>query len=166
MAAKAAGLPHVRVGFLEDALYDDGTPVAMVAAIQNFGAPSRGIPPRPFFSNMIAKHRDDWGPGLGGILAANGYDIPKALDGLGQVMAGQLAQAIVDLNAPALSATTLMIRKMKQQNPALRDMMSYKVVIEARARVAAGKSYAGVSIKPLVDTGIMLSKIGWDVVIP
>ena len=32
----------LRVGFLEGATYPDGTSVAMVAAIQNFGAPALG----------------------------------------------------------------------------------------------------------------------------
>jgi len=33
----------VRVGFLENATYPDGKPVAMIAAIQEFGAPAAGI---------------------------------------------------------------------------------------------------------------------------
>ena len=44
----------VRIGFLENATYPDGKPVAMIAAIQEFGAPARNIPPRPFFRQMIA----------------------------------------------------------------------------------------------------------------
>ena len=81
VAARLGGKKTLRVGFLEDATYPAGKPkalraaykarkkagekgavggalygtsVAMVAAIQNYGAPRAGIPPRPFFNNMIA----------------------------------------------------------------------------------------------------------------
>lgn len=159
----SVGTPEVRVGWLADAKYPNGTQVALVAAIQEFGAPSVGIPPRPFFRPMIAKHRDEWGPGLGGIMVANDFDARKSLAAIGQVIEGQLRQAIVDVNAPALSPTTLMLRKMLKANPALRDTMSYATVIEARARVAAGRSYAGVSTKPLIDTAHMLNTIDSEV---
>ena len=45
----------LRVGFLEGATYPNGTPVAMIAAIQEFGAPKAGIPPRSYFRPLIAK---------------------------------------------------------------------------------------------------------------
>ena len=48
---------RVRIGFLSNATYPNGTPVALIALIQDSGAPSRGIPPRPFFRNMIAKKK-------------------------------------------------------------------------------------------------------------
>jgi hypothetical protein len=165
IAAKVEKGPHVRVGFLEKAKYPDDTPVAMVAAIQEFGAPRVGIPPRPFMRPMIAAHKSEWGPNVGKYMKATGNDVEKSLRGVGMVIAGDLAQAIKDVNAPPLSKTTLMIRKMKKKDPSLRDNMSYSVVVEARARVAAGKSYAGVSIKPLVDTGFLLGSIGVEVVI-
>jgi hypothetical protein len=53
LATKLAVPATLRVGFLENAKYPDGTPVAAVAAWQNYGTGS--IPPRPFFSNMVAQ---------------------------------------------------------------------------------------------------------------
>lgn len=99
----------VRVGFLEGATYPDeyGTPVATVAAVQNFGAPSRGIPPRPFFSNMIRDKSPGWGPSLGRILKANNYDADTALDLMGEGIKGQLQQSIVDTNEPPLAESTI-----------------------------------------------------------
>jgi hypothetical protein len=136
----------------------------MVGAIQEYGAPRVGIPPRPYFRTMIAKHKGDWGKGIAGILAANNYDIEKSLALLGQVIEGQLRQSIVDVLAPPLSPVTLMLRKMKAQNPNLRTTMTYADVAEARRRVALGRSYAGVSTKPLIDTGHMLNSIHSEVV--
>lgn len=99
---------EVRVGFLENATYPDGKSVALVAAVNEFGAPSRGIPPRPFFRGMIAQHHAEWGPGLAALLKANDYDAAKALDIAGAGIAGQLSQAIVDYNAgPKLADSTI-----------------------------------------------------------
>ena len=50
----------LRVGFLEGATYPDGTSIPMVAAVNEFGAPSRGIPPRPFFRTMVADKSSTW----------------------------------------------------------------------------------------------------------
>jgi hypothetical protein len=162
---QTTGKPRtLRVGFLENATYPNGTPVAMIAAIQEYGAPRVGIPPRPFFRTMIAKHKDEWGKGIAGVLAANNYDVEKSLALLGQVIEGQLRQSIIDVLAPPLSPTTIMLRKMKSQNPALRTSMTYADVIEARRRVAAGYSMSGVSTKPLVDTGHMLNSVHSEVV--
>ena len=158
---KLKDLPEVRVGFFEGATYPDGASVPMVAAIQEFGAPKVGIPPRPFFRNMIAKHKNEWGPAIAALMKANDYDTNKSLNQLGEVIAGDLRQSIVDLTAPKLSDVTLMLRKMRRQNPNL--VVNRTVVAEARARVAAGKSVGGVSTKPLIDTGFLLSRIGVEV---
>ena len=97
----------VRVGFLSDATYPDGTPVALVAATQNFGSMSQGIPPRPFFTNMVADKSSEWGDKLARLLEANDYDVEKALALMGQGIAGQLRQAITDTNAPPLAPETV-----------------------------------------------------------
>jgi hypothetical protein len=106
--ASRVGKPGtLRVGFLEGATYPDGTSVPLVAAIQNFGAASRGIPPRPYFSNMVADKADGWGPALARILQGNDYDGPAALELMGAGIAGQLRQSIVDTNAPPLAPATI-----------------------------------------------------------
>lgn len=107
MAGAVKSADYVKIGFLSGATYPDGTPVAMVAAIQNWGAPRAGIPPRPFFSNMIAKKSSEWGPATGALLVANGYDAAKTLEQVGQAIAGQLRQEIVDTMEPALAPSTI-----------------------------------------------------------
>jgi hypothetical protein len=152
----------VQVGFLEKAKYPDGTSVAMVAAIQEFGAPKAGIPPRPFFRSMIAKNKAAWPKQIAKFIKDNDYNAREALNAMGQVIEGELRQSIVDTMAPTLSQVTLMLRWMKWKNPDL--VVTGKVVGEAAARVAAGKSSAGVSTKPLVETGHMLNSISSEVV--
>lgn len=130
MAGAVTSAETVKVGFLAGATYPNGTPVAMIAAIQNWGAPRAGIPPRPFFSNMIAAKSPEWGPATGALLIANDYDAAKTLAQVGEAVSGQLRQSIIDTNAPPLAASTV-----------------------------ARKGFD----KPLVDTGVMLNSIDYEV---
>lgn len=100
--------PEVRVGFLSGAMYPDtGESVALVAYANEYGDSTRGRPPRPFFRNMIAQHKGEWGAALAKNLKATGYDGKKTLERMGQGIAGQLKQSIVDLTDPPLAPSTV-----------------------------------------------------------
>lgn len=107
LAQKLRKAKTVRVGFLEGATYPDGTPVPLVAAVQDFGAPSRGIPPRPFFRNMVAAKKGEWPAALEAQLKATNYDARQALDRVGQGIAGQLRQSIADFEGVPLKPATI-----------------------------------------------------------
>jgi hypothetical protein len=151
----------VQVGFLPDAVYDNGTFVATIAAIQEFGAPKAGIPPRPFFRAMINDHSGEWPGAVKDQLKETDYDAAKTLTHVGAGIAGQLQQSIADTSSPPLSQTTLMLRKMKADDPDL--VVTGKTVGEAAAKVAAGESAAGVSTKPLVESGHLLASVDYVV---
>lgn len=161
IAARVASASQVAVGFLEGATEADGVSVAMIAAIQEFGAPKAGIPPRPFFRSMIAAKKGEWGDALAGLLRTNDYDTDRSLAQAGEAIAGQLRQSIVDIVAPPLSPVTLMLREMRHKDPDLH--VTGKTVGEAAAKVAAGASYSGASTKPLVDSGTMLKSVDYEV---
>jgi len=97
----------LRVGFLEGSTYSDGTPVPLVAAVQEFGSPKNGIPPRPYFRHMVASKQSGWAPSTAALLRHNGYNGAQALQQLGAVIAGQLRQSIVDTNQPPLAPATV-----------------------------------------------------------
>ena len=107
LAKQADKSATLRVGFLEGSTYPDGTSVPMVAAIQEFGAPSKGIPPRPFFRRMIAEKQDTWGPAIGDMLKANNFDAEKTLGNAGATIKGQLQRSIEDLTDPPLAPATV-----------------------------------------------------------
>ena len=65
-----------------------------------------------------------------------------------------------DTNEPALSPVTLMLRKMFGNHP---EEIRGRDVAEARRRVSAGESTAGVSTKPLVWTGHLLASVDYEV---
>lgn len=108
IARKLRKAASLRVGFLEGATYPtNGTPVAQIAAIMDFGAPAANIPPRPFFRNMIAEKSSEWPAALEGLVASEDYDSDKILKLMGEGIAGQLRQSIRDTNAPPLAPATI-----------------------------------------------------------
>ena len=107
LAQKVAKPRTLRVGFLENSTYPDGTSVPMVAAIQEFGAPSRGIPPRPFFRSMIEAKSPDWGKQLGGLVRDGDYEVDVALGQMGEGIKGQLQASIIATNSPPLAQATI-----------------------------------------------------------
>lgn len=163
LSAKLTKARKLKVGFLEGATYEDAahTPVAMVAAIQNFGAPKASIPPRPFFSNMVKEKGPAWGDKLARILQSNDFDSSKALELMGEGISEQLRKSIVETLDPPLSQITLMLRRMKSEDQSL--IVTGATVGEAARRLDAGETPGNVSTKPLIDSGYMLSKVDYEV---
>lgn len=95
----------VDVGFLSQAKYPDGTSVALIAALQDFGTGT--IPPRPFFRGMIERESPGWGNALALNLQATNYDIAATLQRMGLGIKGQLQKSIIDLWAPPLAKSTI-----------------------------------------------------------
>jgi len=162
LAEKLSSGAEVRVGFLEGAKYDDGEPVAMVAAIQEFGAPSVGIPPRPFFRNMISEKKDGWGEAVAASLRATDFDSEKALRLVGSGIANQLQESIEETNSPPLSPVTLMLRSLypvRSEGVTMR-----RQVVEARMLVELGEQPGSVNTKPLEWTHQMINSVDFEVV--
>lgn len=152
----------VDVGFLADALYPDGTSVAMIAAIQEFGAPRAKIPPRPFFRTMIQKKSPEWPRQIAQALRDNRLNARKTLAQTGALIASELQQSIIEVTSPALSPVTVMLRGMRSQ-ARYRDLPFWTLMALARERVASGATNFGASDKPLIDTGYMLRKVDYVV---
>jgi hypothetical protein len=106
--AKRLGSPQeVRTGFLEGSTESDGTSTPLIAAINEFGAPAAGIPPRPFFRGMITQHQSEWGAQLGKVLVTQDYDAGVSLGLMGELIGGELVQSIKDLTSPPLAQSTI-----------------------------------------------------------
>lgn len=146
----------MRVGFLEGATYPDGTKVAMVAAINNFGAPAAGIPARPFFSSMVERNKAKFGDRFREIFAGTGGDAKKSLEILGVEVGDDLREAIIETTAPANSPVTDLL---KDRFPT--GEYGADDVWQAFADVANGvRAPAG---KPLQWSGDMLKHISHEV---
>lgn len=118
-----------QVGFPSGINYEDGTSVAYVATIQEFGAPEVNIPPRPFMLPTVKEKKDYWTK----IIEKN---VPKVvmgkmsafdvLDLVGMAAAADIQTKISSIYSPPNSPATL-----------------------------ARKN----GTKPLVDTGLMLASV-------
>ena len=153
LSANIAKAASVDVGFIGN----KGN-TAYIASIQEFGAPSKGIPPRPFFRDMIAKQSGHWGDDTANALKATAFDSAKALDLIGTQISGELRQSIVDLTEPPLSPVTLLLRERFQGNP---GDITFADVQQARRDIASGTvpNVTTTQTKPLIWTGAMLNSI-------
>lgn len=148
----------IQVGWFESSRYPDGTQVAYVATIQEMGAPERGIPPRPFMSPTVQEQSKEWANILaGGIRAVSSgkYNADDVLTGLGEAIKGDIYKAISEVNAPALSPVTLLLRKWRKEG----RVITGKTVGQAAAAIKNGESPSGVDAKPLVDSDYMRTTI-------
>lgn len=153
------GNKQARVGYLESSKYEDGTPVAYVAAIQEFGSPQMSIPARPTLRPTVARDTAKWRntAKAGAKAIANGSQSTQTvMDALGMQAAGGVRQSISQLTTPPLSPTTLRLRKLKREGARIGG----KVVGEAHKYAnSEGADLSGVSTKPLVFDGIMIGAV-------
>jgi hypothetical protein len=129
------------VGYFESARYPDGTSIAYIAAIQEYGAASQGIPPRATMRPTMDQQGPRWkkifGQGMTRVMRGQIF-AREVFDAVGLAAAGDVRKAISEFSDPPLKKATLQAR-------------------QRRAR--GGKSYRYLSVKPLVDTGAMLAHL-------
>lgn len=132
---------EIRVGFFENSKYTDGTPIAYVAAIQEFGYGP--IPPRPFMRPAEETNKGKWVKGIAagvrGVIAGQ-VALDYALTQVGKVAAGDVRKAIKAVTAPPLAESTVRARQMRK------------------------KGKKSVSRKPLIDKGEMFQAVNSAVV--
>jgi len=118
---------------LENATYPDGTKVALVAALNEFGVPSHNQPPRPFFRNMISKHAKSWPASIEAGLRATNYDVNLTLQYAGMGISDQLRDSINELWSPPLSPVTVKRKGFDKpliETVHMRNSVAYEVVIK------------------------------------
>lgn len=97
-----------KTGWFETAHYPEGTPVAYVATIQEFGTPR--IPARPFMRPAVADHGGEWIELLadGAKASLNGGPAPEqVLEMVTLAAAGNVAEKIQAVTSPPLSPVTV-----------------------------------------------------------
>ena len=108
--AQRAGVPDVDIGFFSTARYQDGTPVAAVAAAHEFGVrldeAGPNIPERPFFRQANARIEAGIADVLEGQIE-NGMLDPAAAGRIGAWAAGIVQDSIVRLRTPPNSPATI-----------------------------------------------------------
>jgi hypothetical protein len=107
LSRKLGKATTLRVGFLENAVYPSGVLVALVAAVHEFGAPKRNIPPRPFFRVMIKQKSTGWAAKIAGELRDSNGDVDRSLRRTGELIASQLQMSISTVVGPPLKPATV-----------------------------------------------------------
>lgn len=118
-----------QIGFPSGINYEDGTSVAYVAAIQEFGAPAVNIPARPFMQPTVTEKKDTW-------VKTIEKSLPKVA--LGKMSAFDVLD-LVGMQAAADIQTKISSIYTPPNAPA---------TIRAKG-----------SAKPLIDTGLMLASV-------
>ena len=114
--AGKGGVSGVKVGFFSTARYEDGTPVAAVAAWNEFGTVT--IPERPFFRNALAESERSVGRILKGGLDTKKMVVDERLAGrVGAYVAGQVMESISALKEPPNAPET--VRRKGSSDPLL-----------------------------------------------
>lgn len=129
-----------KAGWFEKEKYEDGTQIAYVAAVQEFGDPAKKIPPRPYMRPTIKQKKIEWENIIAQLFkqSLNGDgDIDKILASIGLRAAGDIRETITKLQDPPLKQST----------------------INARLNKKSDKKTIGNLYKPLVDSGVMLNTL-------
>ena len=127
--AGKGGVSGVKVGFFSTAKYEDGTPVAAVAAWNEFGTET--IPERPFFRNALAESERSVGRILQAGLDTKKMVVDERLAGrVGAHVQGQIQESITALKEPPNAPET--VRRKGSSDPlmdtgTLRNSVSWEV---------------------------------------
>lgn len=121
----------IDVGFFETAVYEDGTPVAGVAAVNEFGSSDGRVPERPAFRQAVNRLEDELGVVLGRAVAASGFNIDDAVvERVGLAAQAAVQESITDLRQPPNAPST--VARKGSSNPlvdegVLRSSVSFEV---------------------------------------
>lgn len=144
-----------KVGWFQSSKYQDGTSVAYVASIQEFGYPEKGIPARSFMRPTIRERQAFWKKVMEAearkILAGRST-AKQSMEILAAIAAGDFRKAIIQLRTPKLNDATVRARKARYAR---------KGVSKKNAKAVAkikGPPILGVE-KPLIDQGYMVSTL-------
>jgi hypothetical protein len=148
VALKTLGNKVGKVGWFQGAKYPDGTQVAYVATIQEYGYSPKNIPPRPFMRPTVIKYKNTWNriAKFESKLILEGKSTPyKLMESIGQNAAGNVRKKITQIYTPSLKFSTIQARLSRK---------GIGVKSRPYTREEIGNLY-----KPLVDTGHMLATL-------
>lgn len=125
---------QLKVGWIKDVRYENGTSVAQVAQVHEFGNMAKNIAPRPFMRPTVFENENEWKQNLkdgSNAVLAEKTTIQNLFTVFGEKVAGQIKKKIESIFSPPLSPKTLAARRAK----------------------------GNFSDKPLIDTSLMISSI-------
>lgn len=139
----------VKVGIPAGKQYPDGTSIAYIATIQEYGAEEVNIPSRPAFRLTRAAKARDWAKSMGEgaqAVVQRRISLEGMLDAVGSVAASDIVQTIANGLSPPLKPATVEARIARAQktNPKF-----------------GAKSLPVTISQPLNDTGALIAHISF-----
>ena len=124
---------EVGVGFFRNQKYPDGTPVPVVAGVNEFGSSDGDIPERPFMRNAVSNARNDVVDVVAdGIRRSGDASVDRnTAERAGDVLVNAMRDSIDNLRNPANAPDTL---KTKRGNNPLVDTGKLRDSVEKRLR--------------------------------
>ena len=141
----------VRIGWFPSARYDDekNTPVAAIAAQNEYGNPSKNIPARPFIRPAIAHNQNKWSDigrrGLKAVLAKKST-VLAVLQNIGQAGVDDVQYQINKVFSPPLAPSTIAARLHRRKFTGQLSELQSKTIS-----------------KPLIDTGHMQATVSYEI---
>lgn len=152
----------VQIGWFPSSEYEDGTKVAEVAIMQEFG--TKTAPARPFMRPTVANEQGNWGdkiaPDVKDVIHGE-ESVNDLYSKAGIIIEGDVINTIASITSPPLTDTTLLLRKWRQEG----RKITGATVGEAHAAVNSDNPPSlSTNTKPLNDTGYMISTLTHEVV--
>lgn len=151
---------ETKVGWFPGAKYEDGTPVALAMASNEFG--HGPVPPRPFFRPTVSEQKTAWGQfaaqGAKAVLdgSLSAHDV---MDGLGERAQEDVKETINQITSPPLSPITLELRAMKHKDPGLKVTGKLVGQVAAKVKQPGYQLASGTPDKPLIDTKLAITTL-------
>ena len=142
---------EVKIGWFPSAQYDnpERTPVAAVAAQNEYGNPSKRIPARPFIRPAIIRDSRKWlDLGESGVKAVldGKTTINHVLEAIGQTVRADIQSSIARVYTPVLKQRTIEARLARRSST-------------GRLNKIQAQSIS----KPLIDTGHMQATVSYEI---
>jgi hypothetical protein len=164
-ALKDLDAANVRVGWFASSKYPDKnqTPVAYVAAINEYGPHKR-----PFMQPTADKYEKEWADlmlVLSKRIITGKMTVEDALVAMGLRVGSDIQKTISTITEPPLSLITLMARKARYEGKPVtgKTIGEFAAEIKAKGEAAVRAEVAGISTKPLNETGYMLATTSFSV---
>ncbi len=161
-----------KVGWFKSAQYPDGTSVAMVAAIQEYGSPAHSIPPRLGMRQTISENQEKWKRTAARIskkVVRGEAEVKDVLEAVILQAEGDMRRTISKVQEPPLKLSTLILRKQrklgnkttgKSVGEAVKQAENYNFVgPRPKGQKNPKINISGVSKKPLVDTRVLINTL-------
>ncbi len=156
----------LQVGWFDGVNYEDGKPVAGIAALNEFG--SKTAPARPFIRPAVADNQSKWADIYAQMarqwISGSG-DYAGVLTTVGLVAEADIRNAIVTGDHQALSPITLALRRLRNDNVPIGG----KLIGAVAGAIAAGETGSGQlgqpsdNRDPLRETGYMIATLTHNV---